>query len=65
MYFTISGLPIPFIAERLEDCEEEFPDLLEFTGNVIDKLNPPHPHVFCVQGFQVGIVGWQLLNFNF
>jgi hypothetical protein len=41
------------IPKRLDDCAEEFPNLLEFTSNVIDKLKPPFPHVFCVQGFQV------------
>lgn len=47
------GLPIPFIAERIENCVEEFPGLSEFNDSVIRKLKPPAPHVFCVQGFQV------------
>ncbi|KAI6184604.1 hypothetical protein M3Y97_00614300 [Aphelenchoides bicaudatus] len=48
-----AGLPIPFIGERIEDCAEEFPDLLEFVSDVIKKLKPMHPHIFCVQGFQL------------
>jgi hypothetical protein len=45
--------PIPFIGKRFEDCENEFPRLSEFVGDVIRKLNVPVPHVFSVQGFQV------------
>jgi hypothetical protein len=47
--------PIPFTGRRFEDCENEFPQLSEFVGDIIRKLNVPFPHVFSVQGFQVGL----------
>jgi hypothetical protein len=50
------GLPIRFIAQRIEQCSEEFPKLAEFVDLVIGKLKPPVPHIFCVQGFQVILV---------
>lgn len=45
--------PIPFTGQRFEDCEKEFPGLFEFVDDVVKKLKPLFPHVFCVQGFQV------------
>lgn len=49
------GAPISMISQKFEDCVDEFPDLPEFVDNVIQKLKPPVPHVFCVQGFQVSL----------
>ncbi|KAI1703282.1 hypothetical protein DdX_15017 [Ditylenchus destructor] len=47
------GIPIPFIGRRFEDFEDDFPEMEKFVGSAIETLKPPHPHVFCVQGFQV------------
>lgn len=47
------GQPIPFIARRFEEWEDEFPNLHNFVDSVIKAIKPPHPHLFCVQGFQV------------
>ncbi|KAI1712921.1 hypothetical protein Ddc_12269 [Ditylenchus destructor] len=47
------GIPIPFIGRRFEDFEDEFPEMKKFMGSAIETLKPPHPHVFCVQGFQL------------
>ncbi|KAI6226318.1 ATP-grasp domain-containing protein [Aphelenchoides fujianensis] len=49
-----AGQPIPFIAMRFEEAERgEFPRITEFVDLVVRQLRPPHPHVFCVQGFQL------------
>uniref|UniRef100_A0A1I7Z7V8 ATP-grasp domain-containing protein n=1 Tax=Steinernema glaseri TaxID=37863 RepID=A0A1I7Z7V8_9BILA len=47
-----TGRAIPFFANRFEDLEDVFPKITEFTLDCIEKLKPPHPHPFCVQGFQ-------------
>uniref|UniRef100_A0AC35G4X8 ATP-grasp domain-containing protein n=1 Tax=Panagrolaimus sp. PS1159 TaxID=55785 RepID=A0AC35G4X8_9BILA len=48
-----TGYPMPFNGFSLEQCEEEFPKLADFAIDVAKKLNPPAPHIFCVQGFQL------------
>uniref|UniRef100_A0A914Z2N7 Uncharacterized protein n=1 Tax=Panagrolaimus superbus TaxID=310955 RepID=A0A914Z2N7_9BILA len=44
---------MPFNGYSLDQCEEEFPKLADFAIDVATKLNPPAPHIFCVQGFQL------------
>ncbi|KAK0407943.1 hypothetical protein QR680_003687 [Steinernema hermaphroditum] len=53
-YFQ-TGRALPFFADRFEDLEDVFPNLKEFTLDCISKLNPPHPHPICIQGFQKNI----------
>uniref|UniRef100_A0A7E4VKI8 ATP-grasp domain-containing protein n=1 Tax=Panagrellus redivivus TaxID=6233 RepID=A0A7E4VKI8_PANRE len=47
-----TGYPMRFYGATYESVETEFPNLSQFVLNVTTKLNPPKPHVFCVQGFQ-------------
>uniref|UniRef100_A0A915ER23 ATP-grasp domain-containing protein n=1 Tax=Ditylenchus dipsaci TaxID=166011 RepID=A0A915ER23_9BILA len=47
------GLPMKFIGRRFEHFEDEFPRMEKFVDEVIRVLKPPHPHQFCVQGFQL------------
>ncbi|KAH7700441.1 hypothetical protein AAVH_32440 [Aphelenchoides avenae] len=48
-----SGRPIPFVARRFEEWEDEFPNLLAFVDKVVKAIQAPHPHLLCIQGFQV------------
>uniref|UniRef100_A0A915CVP7 ATP-grasp domain-containing protein n=1 Tax=Ditylenchus dipsaci TaxID=166011 RepID=A0A915CVP7_9BILA len=47
------GDPITFCSHRFEDAQAQFPNVDKFVGLCIEKIKPPHPHLFCVQGFQV------------
>uniref|UniRef100_A0A914PA34 ATP-grasp domain-containing protein n=1 Tax=Panagrolaimus davidi TaxID=227884 RepID=A0A914PA34_9BILA len=47
------GCPILFQGLPFEECEDRFPKLAEFLVDVANKLKPPAPHVFAVQGFQL------------
>jgi len=49
------GQPVSFFSRRFETAEREglFPGITAFVGRCIQALRPPHPHVFCVQGFQL------------
>jgi hypothetical protein len=48
-----AGDPLPFHGERFEDCREMFPNMEVFVDKVIKAYKPPHPHLLCIQGFQV------------
>jgi len=44
---------MPFHGERFEDSREMFPNMEKFVDQVIRAYKPPHPHLLCVQGFQL------------
>jgi len=48
-----NGKPVTFFSHRFENATELFPNLDKFVGLCIEKIKPPHPHLFCVQGFQL------------
>uniref|UniRef100_A0A1I7YFS8 ATP-grasp domain-containing protein n=1 Tax=Steinernema glaseri TaxID=37863 RepID=A0A1I7YFS8_9BILA len=48
-----TGKPVVSIVEPFEEAQKEnFPGMYDFARKVIETFKPPHPQVFCFQGFQ-------------
>uniref|UniRef100_A0A914VWT1 ATP-grasp domain-containing protein n=1 Tax=Plectus sambesii TaxID=2011161 RepID=A0A914VWT1_9BILA len=53
MHASLSaGRPIAYIGLNVKDVKFEFPGIRNFLDDVITAFDPPHPHIFCIQGFQ-------------
>uniref|UniRef100_A0A1I7Y3I9 CoA_binding domain-containing protein n=1 Tax=Steinernema glaseri TaxID=37863 RepID=A0A1I7Y3I9_9BILA len=59
------GKPVVSIVEPFEEAQKEsFPGMYDFTKKIIETFKPPHPQVFCFQGFQVSSIQREAMELN-